>query len=95
MQMLVFFNYYYCPAVTSFIIFTAVSGYLKKSLLPFLWYLTGITVQSSFTFIHLADAFIQSCAFKLSSYTFDQFMNSLGIKPMMISWYCSCHTLLF
>jgi len=46
-----FLNYYYCPAVTSFIIFTAVSGYLKKSLLPFLWYLTGITVQSSFTYI--------------------------------------------
>ncbi len=49
----------------------------------------------TFTFMHLADAFIQSDlhCIQVTVFTFDQLLLSLGIEPMMLALLAPCSTI--
>ncbi len=50
--------------------------------------------STTFTFMHLADAFIQSDlhCMQVTVFTFDQLLLSLGIEPMMLALLVPCST---
>ncbi len=52
-------------------------------------------VLDTFTFMHLADAFIQATyiAFKLQFFTFYQLLLSQGIEPMILALLAPCSTI--
>ncbi len=51
-------------------------------------------ITFTFTFMHLADAFIQSDLHCIQvSFTFDQFLLSLGIEPMILALLAPCTTI--
>ncbi len=52
------------------------------------------TAISTFTFMHLADAFIQSDLhyIQVTVSTFDQLLLSLGIEPMILALLAPCST---
>ncbi len=53
-------------------------------------YIKMYYIKSTFTFMHLADAFIQSDLFRL--YIFCQYMCSLGIEPTTFVLLTQCST---
>ncbi len=58
------------------------------------WATETIGVTFTFTFIHLADAFIQSDlhCIQVTVFTFDQLLLSLGIEPMILALLAPCST---
>ncbi len=55
----------------------------------------SIKKNTEFTFMHLADAFIQSDlhCIQVTVFTFDQLLLSLGIKPMILALLAPCTTI--
>ncbi len=55
----------------------------------------GLRITFTFTFMHLADAFIQSDLHCILSYsfTFYQLLLSLGIEPMILALLAPCFTI--
>ncbi len=52
-------------------------------------------IYITFTFMHLADAFIQSDlhCIQVTVFTFDQLLLSLGIEPMILALLAPCSTI--
>ncbi len=58
------------------------------------WYFYHSYIYITFTFMHLADAFIQSDLHCIQvSFTFDQLLLSLGIEPMILALLVPCSTI--
>ncbi len=66
--------------------------YKRSHLKVLLMYLK---IKYTFTFMHLADAFIQSDlhCIQVIVFTFDQLLLSLGIEPMILALLAPCSTI--